>query len=212
MRLQLATKMKECTPFISDIVCFVMLARFMHPFCFTKDSGFSLLFRVSPFSYKEQTVTSKRVLWLGAALMGCTIAAQAIAQTPVREVPARENVQTTASQARRAKTLLGSKVHIQGDLSIGVVDDIVFNDDGYIDYLVVVNEGKLVAVPWQAAKFNFEQRVATINITQDRFREIPTFTVQAYPNFYEPAYRTKIYTYYGLTPREERRIDRRTRP
>jgi len=38
-------------PFKFDIVCFVMLARFMQPFCFTKDSGFSLLCRVPPFSY-----------------------------------------------------------------------------------------------------------------------------------------------------------------
>src|SRR4051812_27466490 len=44
-----------------------------------------------------------------------------------------------APQARRVKNVLGTKVRIQGDLAIGTVDDIVFNDDGYIDYLVVLN-------------------------------------------------------------------------
>src|SRR5688572_26628457 len=44
----------------------------------------------------------------------------------------------------RAKQVLGSKVQIQGDLAIGTVDDIVFTDDGQIEYLIVANEGKLV--------------------------------------------------------------------
>src|SRR5437879_5245766 len=51
-----------------------------------------------------------------------------------------------APQARRAKLILGSKVSIRGDIAIGTVDDIVFGDDGYIDYLVVLNEGKYVTV------------------------------------------------------------------
>ncbi len=149
---------------------------------------------------------NKRAIWLSAALAYCTVGADsALAQVP--DQAEGRAVQGSTSHARRAKTVMGSKVSIQGDVSIGVVDDIVFNDDGYIEYLIVLNDGKLVAVPWQAAKFNFDSRMATLNITQQQFRTIPTFTVQSYPNFYEPAYRTKTYTYYGLRP-TERRIDR----
>ena len=35
-------------------------------------------------------------------------------------------------------------MHIQGDVAIGIVDDIVFDDSGYIEFLIVLNEGKLV--------------------------------------------------------------------
>jgi PRC-barrel domain len=112
-------------------------------------------------------------------------------------------------QAYRVKNVLGSKVSIQGNLSIGTVDDMVFADDGYIDYLVVLNEGKYVMVPWQAAKFNFEQRSATVNITQTQFQQVPTFTMQQWPNVYAPGYREKIYGYYNLRPGQERRIERR---
>jgi PRC-barrel domain len=100
-------------------------------------------------------------------------------------------------------------VSIQGNISIGMVDDIVFSDDGYIEYLIVQNEGKLVTVPWEAAKFNFQERTATVSITQERFREIPTYATERYPEFYAPAYRPEIYKYYGLTPRQERRIERK---
>ena len=111
--------------------------------------------------------------------------------------------------AYRAKQVLGTKVNIQGNVSIGTVEDIVFDDAGTVEYLIVDNGGKLVSVPWEAAKFNFEQRTAVVNITQEQFRTIPTYTVQTYPQFFAPAYRTQVYKFYGMTPRERRIIERR---
>lgn len=115
----------------------------------------------------------------------------------------------TAGQTFRAKQVLGTKVSIEGNVSIGTVEDLVFADQGYIEYLIVQNEGRLVTVPWQAARFNFQQQTAVVNITQDKFRAVPTYTVQEYPNFTTPAYRTEIYRVYGLTPGQERRMERR---
>jgi hypothetical protein len=120
---------------------------------------------------------------------------------------------TTGGDSRQAQThkvraVLGTKVSIQGGLAIGTVEDIIFDDDGYIDYLVVANEGKYVVVPWQAAKFNFEQHAASVNITQTQFQQVPTFTTQTWPTF-DAGYQQRIYGYYGLTPGRERRIDRR---
>jgi hypothetical protein len=114
-----------------------------------------------------------------------------------------------ASQAYRVKQLLGSKVSIEGGVSIGTVDDIVFADDGYVEYLVVNNENKLVTVPWEAARFNFEKRSAVVNITPEQFRQVPTYSAEQYPIFSAPAYRTETYKYYGLAPRQERRIERK---
>ena len=92
------------------------------------------------------------------------------------------------------------------------MDDIVFDGDGYVEYLIVDNEGKLVTVPWEAAKFNFKERSAMVNITPDQFKQVPTYSVERYPTFTAPNYRVDTYRYYGITPRErrvERRIDRR---
>jgi hypothetical protein len=114
-----------------------------------------------------------------------------------------------APQAYRVKNILGTKVSIQGDVSIGTVDDIVFTDDGYVEYLIVNNDGKLRTIPWAAAKFNFEQRTATVNITQSQFQSVPTYTPDRYPVFFSPNYRGEVYRYYGLTPRVLRRMDRR---
>ena len=129
------------------------------------------------------------------------------AQTPNRTET--RPVLTTATKAFHVKQILNSKVSIQGDISIGTVDDIVFGEDGMIDYLIIDNKGRLVTVPWEAAKFDFDKRVATVAITNEVYSTIPTYTVKEYPQFYSPAYRTDIYRYYKLTPRVDRRIDRR---
>jgi hypothetical protein len=135
---------------------------------------------------------------------------------PVRGTPVEKQVPASDSplpQTHKAKSVIGSKVNIQGGLSIGIVDDIIFDDDGYVDYVVVLNEGKYVVVPWQAAKFNFEQRAATVNISQQQFQQVPTFTGQTWPTF-DARYQQRIYGYYGVAPAErrtERRSDRRDR-
>ena len=118
-------------------------------------------------------------------------------------------VTATTVEPFRAKSLMGARISIQGGTEVGTVDDIVFGSDGQVDYLIVNNNGKLVSVPWDAAKFDLKQRVATVNITQQQFQAIPTFTVEQYPSFYTPAYRTQVYQWYNLNPQQQRRLERR---
>ena len=96
---------------------------------------------------------------------------------------------------------------IQGGTAVGTVDDIIFDDNGYIDYLVVLNDGKYFVVPWQAAKFNLNERTANVDISQQQYQQVPTFTIQSWPTF-NAAYRQRIYPLYNL-PGRERRIERR---
>src|SRR5436190_18758841 len=145
---------------------------------------------------------------LGTLWVGSASAQTPPPPTPPRPTdPARVTPATPASRTSetphpyRVKQVLGSKVFIKGDLSIGTVDDVVFSDAGQVEYLIVANEGKLVTVPWEAAKFNFEKQTATIDITQEKYREIPTYTVRQYPVFFEPDYRTRVHGWYGLRPR-----------
>lgn len=115
-----------------------------------------------------------------------------------------------APQVFRAKQILGSKVTIDADMSVGTVDDIVLDENGYVEYLIAMTKDqKLVTVPWEAVRFNIEKRVAVVHITQQQFQQVPTYTVQQYPVFTAPAYRTQIYGYFGLKPAQERRAVRR---
>lgn len=114
-----------------------------------------------------------------------------------------------ATQTYRAKQILGSKVALQGNTAAGTVDDIVLDDHGNVDYLIVANaDGQLVTVPWDAAVFNAEKQTATIQITPEQFKQVPTYTPQQYPVYSTPAYRVQTYKYYGLTPGQNRRLIR----
>ena len=159
---------------------------------------------------------SQTKTWMSLAVMVTTAAGISAGNVEDdRQVKKTEQVEVAKQsevheegQSYRAKSVLGSKVMIDGEASVGTVDDIVFSDDGYIEYLIVSNEDKLVTVPWKATKFNFEKRMATVNITQERFKAIPTYTVQQYPVFHAPQYRLETYKYYGLTPGQRREIRR----
>ena len=94
--------------------------------------------------------------------------------------------------------------------AVGTVDDIVFSAGGDVEYLIVAAaDGKLTTIPWAAATYNPAQRMAVVDIPVERYRAIPTYTVQTYPQFFTPAYRTEVYRAYNLTPGEFRRLDRK---
>jgi hypothetical protein len=110
----------------------------------------------------------------------------------------------------RAKQVLSSKIMIQNNTAVGTVDDIVFDDAGNLDYLIVAtSDNKLITVPWEAARFDLQKKTAVVNVTPDVWKTVPTYTTTTYPQFYTPTYRTNIYKTYGLTPRELRRLERR---
>lgn len=109
----------------------------------------------------------------------------------------------------RAKQIIGSKVTIDENQSVGTVDDIVMDQNGNVDYLIVINEdNKLVSIPWDAAQFNAEKRHAVVHIAPAKYQEIPTYAPNQYPTFTAP-YRVKTYQYFGLTPGQQRRLIRR---
>ena len=133
----------------------------------------------------------------------------ALAQDPPPK-PVGAAQPAAAAATFRAKQVLGSKILIQNNTAIGTVEDLVFDDAGNMDYLIVSTaDNKLITIPWDAAKFDVEKKTAIIAITPERFKAIPTYTVTTYPNFYTPTYRTEVYKFYGLTPRELRRIERK---
>ncbi len=156
-----------------------------------------------------------------AILLSCV--APATAQTPVPATPATPGtvqpvpgtVPATPSAAEapvvtyRAKEVLGTRVLVGQTQAVGVVDDIVFDDAGTVEYLIVSEGGKLVTIPFAAAKFDLAQKTAVLSVTPAQYRLIPTYTATTYPTFYAPAYRTETYKYYGLTPGQLRRALRR---
>lgn len=157
----------------------------------------------------------KRMLFHTAAVLALTASA-AIGQAPppvqVRPAePVRPVEKEAAIPTFRAKQVLGTKVMLSGEATAGTVEDLVFDQAGNLEYLIVDTNGKLATVPWDAVTFNAEKKTAVLTLTEEKFKVIPTYTTTTYPDFYAPTYRTEVYKYYDLKPRELRRIERRNR-
>lgn len=110
----------------------------------------------------------------------------------------------------RAKQLLGAKINIQNNTAIGTVDDIILSDSGDVEYLVVLtSDNKMVSVPWPATTWGADYKSATVNITPEQFKVVPTYNATSYPQWFTPTYRNEVYKYYGVTPGQFRRLERR---
>jgi hypothetical protein len=143
-------------------------------------------------------------------LVNCGLAAFVLATTPVLQVPQPgQAVPAAAANHYRAKQILGTSIMLQGETTVGTVDDLVFDEAGNLEYMIVDNGGKLTTVPWEAAKFDLAKKTAVLTVTQQQYNSIPTYTTTTYPNYYAPTYREQVYKAYGLAPRVLRRLERR---
>lgn len=82
----------------------------------------------------------------------------------------------TTNEVRRLSQVIGGGVRIAKGVSVGKIEDVVLNDHGCIDYVVVVYRDRYVAIPWTVATVDYGQRIVTVDITEQRFAEVPTFT------------------------------------
>jgi len=82
----------------------------------------------------------------------------------------------SSQEVRRLSLVIGGGVRIANGVSVGKIEDVVLNDRGCIDYVVVVYQDKYVPIPWSVATVDFGQRIVTVDITEQRFAQVPTFT------------------------------------
>jgi len=82
----------------------------------------------------------------------------------------------SSREVRRLSLVIGGNVRIAQGVSVGKIEDVVLNDQGCIDYVVVVYQDKYVPIPWSVATVDYGQRIVTVDITEQRFAEVPTFT------------------------------------
>jgi hypothetical protein len=83
--------------------------------------------------------------------------------------------QVQETQIRRVTTVIGSGVRLQEGARYGEVEDVILNENGCVEYVVVAYEGRYVVVPWTVATVTYEDRVVTLDVTEQRLSQV-TFT------------------------------------
>jgi len=147
-------------------------------------------------------------------LAGCVVLAGtslAPAQEEVRtqrETRVRETRAVTSTGVRRISILMDARVALRGADDVGKVTDFILNEHGCVDYLVVSYRDHYVLVPWSAATADFQDHIVRIDITEERWREVPTFTRDRWPDLSDRAYTQRLYTSFGVRgTRGERRLE-----
>lgn len=118
----------------------------------------------------------------------------ALAQERIRE--ARK--ESKGGDVRKVSALMGSKVSVRDGDALGEVEDLVINDNGGIDFLIVRNEDDYVAVPWSVTTFNALRRSVMVNnsISRAKLRDV-TFTRNNWPNFYGDTFGRNLQNVWG---------------
>jgi hypothetical protein len=128
----------------------------------------------------------------------------------------RKDVRTSV-QVRKVSTIIGGTVVLKDNVSVGKIEDIVINEDGCVDFLVVAYQEKFLVVPWTVGRFDFERRTIAVEITKERFQEVPTFTREKWPDFSDTKFIETVHKSWGVQPGkrprpEERREEKRKPP
>jgi sporulation protein YlmC with PRC-barrel domain len=143
---------------------------------------------------------------INALAFGLVLAASELAMAQVTET--RTATTPIPAGTRTVNQIIGSSIRLQDGVSYGRVEDIVLNEDGYAEYLVVSREGQYGLLPWAAARVDYGQRVVTYDVAPQVVQPF-FFAPNAWPNVADPQFGTRIRQVFpSATRREIRRIER----
>jgi len=93
---------------------------------------------------------------------------------------------------------MDASVALRGGGNVGKISDFVVSPDGQIEYAVVAYEDRYVLVPWSALRVDSGDRGLHVDVTRERWREVPTFTRERWPDFSDPNYTQRVYRFFGM--------------
>jgi hypothetical protein len=93
----------------------------------------------------------------------------------------REETRTTTT-VRRVSTFIAASVELQAGGTFGRVEDVIINDEGCIDFVVIAFEEKLIAVPFTLTRVDFARKVVFLNAERDFLLRAPTFQRDRFPD------------------------------
>ncbi len=106
------------------------------------------------------------------------------------------------TELRKVSQIVGSSVLLQDGVSYGKVEDIVLNEDGCIEYVVVTREDRYALMPWSVARVDYGKRAVTFDVQPQAVQPL-FFARDAWPNVSDPQFGSRVQEAFG--PRAVRR-------
>jgi hypothetical protein len=99
----------------------------------------------------------------------------------------------------RSSTIIGSTANFQGGTALGKVTDVVINDGGCVEYVIVGYQDRFVPVPWMAMTCDSGNRTFLLRIDQAQLGQIPTFA--QFSELSDGQFSQKVNTFYKVDSR-----------
>ena len=108
----------------------------------------------------------------------------------------------------RADNIIGAKVENNQGIYLGKVEDLVFGEDGHINYLILAEGGflgmggRLIPIPWSGADVGKTvslmsvDRVVYVDVTKERLATAPSFGRDEWNRFAMSDFKQKVHAYY----------------
>jgi hypothetical protein len=104
----------------------------------------------------------------------------------------------TNPRVQKLSVLLKSKVMIQDDQPAGQVVDVVFNEGGCLDYVVVSHEKQFYAIPYSAVSMRYDDQVVFVDVAPAQFRKVQFFSNNSWPDFYAADFRQQTFSTFSV--------------
>ncbi|MDB6111056.1 MAG: photosystem reaction center subunit [Pedosphaera sp.] len=108
----------------------------------------------------------------------------------------------SSQKPERLSQIMGATVKGQTGETLGQINDFVVNPaSGRIQFAVISlsdQSGKLTAVPWPLLRPGSDPSTFTLNVDKQKLSSAQTFDASSWPDFSQPGWSQKVYSYYGI--------------
>jgi sporulation protein YlmC with PRC-barrel domain len=113
-------------------------------------------------------------------------------------------------ETNRASEFIGKDVNDQAGENIGTVDDVVFDNQGNINYIILSRGGiagigaDLVPIPFKAEKFSFQEDTIILSMDQQKLEKAPSFSSGEWNELSRQEFQQQVHGYYGTEKYQEK--------
>jgi sporulation protein YlmC with PRC-barrel domain len=161
---------------------------------------------------KKTGITFLAILFVFALFAGQALADQQTGQTGTQTYEMKSTTGALSQDINRASEMKGLNVKNQQGEDLGQVDDLVFDNQGKISYLILSKGGvmgvggDLVPVPWKEDKITIQEDNIILSMDKQRLDQAPSFNSGEWDQMSQQEFQQKVHGYYerdmqeGMTP------------
>jgi uncharacterized protein YrrD len=113
-------------------------------------------------------------------------------------------------ETNRASEFMGKDVNDQSGENFGTVEDVVFDNQGTIKYIILSRGGvagigaDLVPIPFKAEKFSFQEDTIILSMDQQQLEKAPSFSSGEWDELSRQEFQQRVHGYYGTEKYQEK--------